>query len=111
MFSLELTIINESPQVIIGSYNSSEEHLITPKYALGSSSAVIKVQTSQTVQGEPVKCFGSNSDTTMVQCRKSLFLELLSNSAETMVRNGGYVDYLMACFQVLIVHAKYSCKP
>lgn len=95
-------IIIESLQVVIGSFNSSEEQLITPKYALGSSSAVIKVQTSQTVQGEPVKRLGCNSYTMMVQCRKSLFLELLSNRAETMVRNGGSIDYLMACFHMLM---------
>lgn len=80
-FSFELKIINGSLQVILGWYNSLEEQLITPKCALSSSSAAIKVQTSQTVQGKPVKRFGNNSDTTMVQCRKSLFLELLSNSS------------------------------
>lgn len=50
---------------------------------------MIKAQTSQPVQGEPVERLGCNSDTTLVQCRKSLFLEGLSNRADTMAGNGG----------------------
>ncbi len=53
------------------------------------TTAVIKAQTSQPVQRESVECFGCNSDTTLVQCRKSLFLEGLSNRADTMAVNGG----------------------
>lgn len=47
------------------------------------------IKTSQPVQGELVECLGCNSDTMLVHCRKSLFLERLSNRADTMAVNGG----------------------
>lgn len=50
---------------------------------------MIKAQTSQPVQGEPVECFGCNSDTVLVHCRKSLFLEGLNNRANIIARNRG----------------------
>ena len=48
---------------------------------------MIKAQTSQPVQGELVECLGCNSDTMLVHCRKSLFLEGLSNRADTKAGN------------------------
>lgn len=48
---------------------------------------MIKAQTSQPVLGEPVECFGCKSDTMLVHCRKSLFLEGLSNRANIIARN------------------------
>lgn len=50
-FFPEPTVISISPEVTIGSYHPSEELLITPRYTLSPSSAVIKAQTSQPVQG------------------------------------------------------------
>lgn len=61
---------------------------------------MIKTQTSQPVQGKPVERLGCNSDTTLVQCRKSLFLEGLSNRADTMAGNGGCREHWMEWIQI-----------